>query len=88
MQVDEVQITPVKPKDGLVAFCSFVLGESHFLGSVAIFTKLDGGIRLVFPTKLVGERQMHMHHPISSEAHQCIQEAVERKYAEVFGSIS
>ena len=87
-EISEVQIIPIKPNNGHVGFCSFVLDGCYFVGSVAIFTKLSGGIRLVFPTKVVGERQMHMHHPISSEMHQHILSAVEEKYAAVFSDVS
>lgn len=88
MQVSEVQIVPVKPNDGLVAFATCVLDNSYYIGSIAVFTKIGGGIRLVFPTKIVGERQMNIHHPITREMHDYIQRAVEEKYEAVFKTIS
>jgi stage V sporulation protein G len=84
MRVTEVQIIPVKPDEGLVAFASCVLDDAHFIGSIAVYTKLSGGIRLVFPTKSVGGRQMHIHHPIHREAHEDIHRAIEEKYTGVF----
>lgn len=53
--ISEIQIVPVKPDKGLVGFCSFILYESIYCSSVAIFTRPDGSFRLVYPTKKVGE---------------------------------
>lgn len=81
--ISEVQITPVKPKDGLVAFASFVFGNCLYCGSVGIFTRPNGGYRLVYPTKLVAGRQLDMYHPISGTAGRSIEEAVITKFEEV-----
>lgn len=83
--VSEVQIVPVKPQDGLIGFASCLLNEVHFIGHIAIFTRLSGGYRLVYPTKRVGDRQLHYHHPITREAGAAIEEAVLSKVREIFG---
>ncbi len=76
---------PVKPKDGLVAFASFVLDDRYYVGSVAIFTKLGAfGYRLVYPTKKIGERNINLFHPINGEAGQGIERAVTEKVSEIF----
>ena len=55
MEITEIQITPIKPKNGLVAFASIVLENNIHLGSIGIYTKLDGsGYRITYPTKKVG----------------------------------
>lgn len=87
MQVSEVQLVPVKPDEGLIAFATCVLDGAYYIGSIAVFTKIGGGIRLVFPTKIVGQRQMHIHHPITREMHDLIHRAVEEKYSAVFKPI-
>lgn len=85
--VSEINIVPVKPRDGLIAFASFVVDNKFYVGNVAIFTRLDGhGIRLVFPKKRVGDALVDCVHPIKREVGEAITEAVERKYEEVFGS--
>ena len=76
MKISEVQIIPVKPQNGLIAFASCVLDDCYYIGSIAVYTRLKGGYRLVFPTKLVNERQMHIHHPISRKATEEIENAV------------
>lgn len=84
MTISEIQIRPVKPKDGLIAFASCVLDEKYFVGSIAVFTKLSGGYRLVFPTKAVGERQLHLHHPITHDMSKAMEEAIFQKIHELF----
>ena len=52
IKLTEIQIVPVKPNNGLVAFVSFVLDDSFFVGDVAIYSRIDQqGYRLVYPAK-------------------------------------
>lgn len=83
MTISEVQITPVKPSNGLVGFASFVFADALYCGSVGIFSRPNGGYRLVYPTKLVAGRQLDMYHPISGAVGRQIEEAVITKYEEV-----
>lgn len=83
MMVSEVQITPVKPKDGLVGFASFVFAGALYCGSVGIFSRPSGGYRLVYPTKLVAGRQLDMYHPITGAVGRQIEEVVIAKFEEV-----
>ncbi len=85
VKISEIQVIPVKPKEGLIGFASFVLDEKYYVSSVAIYTRLDGcGYRLVYPTKKVGERNINIFHPINSEVGKAINEAVIRKVNELF----
>lgn len=86
MRVSEVQIVPVKPDNGLIAFVSCAVNDSIYLGSIAVFTRLQGGYRLVYPTKKLGERNLHYFHPISKEAAQAIEDAVFPHVRELFGN--
>jgi stage V sporulation protein G len=82
--VTEIQIIPIKPKDGLVAFANVVVDGKFFLGSIGVHTRLDGtGYRLTFPTKRVGERNMHVYHPINRESAEAIENAIATKMEEV-----
>ena len=84
-KVSEIQILPVKPKDGLIAFASFVLDQKYYVGSVAIFTRLSGsGYRLVYPTKKVGEKNINLFHPITALAGGEIEKAITKKVSEIF----
>lgn len=83
--ITEINIVPVKPKNGLVGFASFVVDDKLYIGNVAIFTRRDGnGIRLVYPTKPVGTRQIDCVHPISQDAGIEITNAIQKKYIELF----
>ena len=83
LKISEVDIAPVKPQNGLVAFASFVVNDALYCGSVGVMSRPGGGYRLVYPTRKVASRQLDIFYPISSVAGQLIQEAVISKYEEV-----
>ncbi len=84
-EISEIQIVPVKPREGLIAFASFVLDQKYYVGSVALYTRLDGsGYRLVYPTKKIGERNLNTFHPISRAAGEEIEKTVLEKVNEIF----
>jgi DNA-binding cell septation regulator SpoVG len=82
-RITEIQITPIKPKDGLVAFASFVLDNSLYLGSVGIVTRPQGGYRLVYPTKRAGTRDLNVFHPINKTFAGLIENEVIKRYEDV-----
>jgi len=82
-QITEIQIIPIKPKDGIVAFASFVLNRGLYLGSVAIMTKPTGGYRLVYPTKKLGAKGINIFHPINRDFAQTVEQAVLAKFEDV-----
>jgi len=43
-RLSEIQIIPIKPQNGLVAFASFVLDSNLYLGSIGIMTRSNGGL--------------------------------------------
>lgn len=83
-RITEIQIIPIKPTNGLVAFASLVLDNEFYLGSIGIHAKLDGSdYRLTYPTKTIGFKQLNIYHPISKEASKLIEEVVINKYKDV-----
>ncbi|MEX0881585.1 MAG: septation protein SpoVG family protein [Candidatus Saccharimonadales bacterium] len=86
MRVSEVNITPVKPNNGLVGIASVVIDGNLYLNSIAIYTKLEGSYRLLYPTKIVGNRSLGLFYPINREASKAIEDAVFKKCNEVFES--
>ncbi len=67
LEISEIQIIPVKPKDGLVVFASCVINNSLYIGNIAIYTSLSKpeGFRLVFPSKtLPNGKDINRVHPI------------------------
>ena len=82
-RLSEIQIIPIKPQNGLVAFASFVLDGSLYLGSIGIVTRPQGGYRLTYPTKTVGARDMNIYHPINKSFAEIIEKEVLKKLEEV-----
>ena len=87
MKIDlsEIQILPIKPRNGLLAFVSFVLNSSFYIGDVALYSRLDAkGYRLVYPRRtLPNGKEIECFHPINREAAQ----AIEGQVFEVFGRL-
>ncbi len=85
LKISEVNIIPVKPKDGLIAFASFVIDGKYYVGSVAIFTRLgSSGYRLAYPTKKIGDKNINIFHPITPEAGKVIEDVITEKVNELF----
>lgn len=75
--ITDIQITPIIPCNGLVAFASFIYNQAIFVSSIAIHAKLDGsGYRLTYPTKRAGNSTKVLFHPITKELSKAIEEAV------------
>lgn len=86
--ISEVQIVPVKPSNGLVAFASCVLNEELYLGSIGIFTLLNKpGFRLTYPTRKVSSTNIQIFHPITKELSEEINRNILEKAEEILGSL-
>ena len=66
-KISDLKIERVKPENGLIAFCSFILNNQIGFRGVAIFHRLEGGIRLSWPEKQVGIKKMKSAAPINKE---------------------
>jgi len=84
--INEIQIIPIKPQNGLVAFCSFILFDSIYCSSVGIFTKIDGSYRLVYPTKKVGIKEIDIFHPINKQTGKEITEEVIKVFKDLMNN--
>ena len=86
MKITEIQIIPIKPNNGLVAFASCVIDKWFYVGNIAIYTspKTPYGFRLVYPLKtLPNGKQINCFHPITKETGQIIQTAIVNKFLEL-----
>src|SRR3989344_3726813 len=81
--ISEIQFYPVKPQDGLLGFVSFVLDGKFWMGSVAVFTRRDGGYRLPLPPRQGGGRNINVFHPITPDVGLLVERAVSEKVAEI-----
>jgi len=85
-KVTEIQINPIKPNNGLIAFASIVLENKLYLSSIGLHRKLDGsGYRITYPTKMVGNKNMNIFHPINKEVGLEIEKAILEKAEKIFG---
>jgi stage V sporulation protein G len=84
LKITEVQVLPIKPKDGLVGFASVVINSSVYLGSIGIHQKADGiNFRLTYPTRNTLDRAFNIFHPINQETSKLIEDAVISKFKDV-----
>ena len=82
-RLSEIQIIPIKPQNGLIAFASFVLDDNLYLGSIGIFTRPEGGYRLTYPTKKIGNRNINIFHPINKNFANKIETEIIKSFEEV-----
>lgn len=82
-QISEIQFTPIRPKDGIVGFASFVLDGWLYIGSVAVITRPQGGYRLLYPTRKIADRNIGIVHPIKRDSGQQVEEKVIGKIEKV-----
>jgi stage V sporulation protein G len=61
----------------LVAIASVIADNSLYLGSVGVYTRLNGsGYRITYPTKKIGNKNINIYHPINKETSKAIEEAI------------
>ena len=86
MRITEVNITPIKPQNGLMGFASIVFEDCLYLGSIGVYGLLGGtGYRITYPTKKVGDRDLNIYHPISRELGKVVEIAITEKARKIFG---
>ena len=85
MQVTEVNINFIKPKDSLIGFASVVLDNKLYLSSIGIHHKLNspGNFRITYPSKQSGSKEFQVFHPIRSETGNAIETAILKKLKDV-----
>jgi len=89
--VTEIQIIPVKPRNGLVAFVSCIINHQFYIGNIAIYTSLSSqeGFRLVYPIKtLPTGKELNCVYPISREIGDIVLKAVVIKYKELLNKFA
>ena len=89
--VSEVQIVPIKPRDGLVAFASCVINGSLYLGNIAIYTSPTNreGYRLVYPSKVLPNgKEIQCVHPINKQTGDEISETIINRYRDLIAKTS
>ena len=82
--ITEINIIPVKPDKGLVAFVTCVIDNALYLSGMTIYTKIDGsGHRLGYPAKKKGDKNFNIYHPINKETTNFLEDNIIAKYKEL-----
>jgi DNA-binding cell septation regulator SpoVG len=83
--LSEIQIVPVKPREGLLAFVSFVLNDAFYVGDIAVYSRLDrAGFRLVYPARTFPNgAKVNVFHPIRKDVAMEIESQVSEAYQEL-----
>lgn len=66
--VSQIEIEKVNPENGLVGFCNFTVDEKFRFQGIAIFCRIEGGIRLAWPEKKRGLKKVRTAAPIHSKS--------------------
>ena len=78
--VTEIEIIPIKPQKGLLAFANFVIDEKFYMSSVAIHSKLDGsGYRITYPKK----KAFDLFYPINKKTSKIVENAIINEFKNV-----
>ncbi len=86
MAVKKIEIVPIKPHNGLVAFASVEVDDRIYIGSIGIHKRRYGsGFRITFPTRKVGDHQLAVCHPTTPDLSKEIESAITSKAEEVLG---
>lgn len=85
MEITKVEIVPIHPKDGLIAFASLQYGDLY-LTSIGVHKRLNAeGYRITYPTKMSGKISVTTVHPATPTLSKQIEEAITQKCKELFG---
>ena len=79
MKIKHITITPVSPNNGLVAFASVIMDDDILLNSIAIYEKLGGGYRLLYPSKRIKGRDVTVFHPLNQQTSRYFEDAIFKK---------
>ena len=86
----EIQIVPIKPQNGLIAFASAVINNQFYISNIAVYTSPSAkdGYRLVYPDKILPNgKRVNCFHPINQEAGEKIKNAIISKFKELMEKV-
>ena len=83
--ITEPVVIPIKPTEkGLLAFASCVVNNAISLNSIAVYSRPNGGYRLVYPLKVLPNgKELNIFYPINRETGEIMQNAIIDKYNEL-----
>lgn len=86
MGVTKVELLPIRPQGGLMAFACIELDSGVYISSIGVHRRRDGeGYRITYPTKKVGNRDLTICHPTRADLSVEIEKVICKKAKELFG---
>ena len=89
-QISEIQILPIRPQNGLVAFASCVINDQFYFGNLAIHSSPSSqdGYRIVYPVKILANgKVVNCVYPINKVTGDLVQKAIIAKFEEVIENV-
>ena len=86
LNISEIQIIPIKPREGLVAFASCVINDAIYIGNIGLYSSLStqASFRLVYPSKILPNgKEINCVHPINKQTGDLISNAIIGKFKEI-----
>jgi len=85
INLSEIEIIPVRPQKGLVAFCSFIINNTFCANDVGIRARMDGsGYLLTYPRKVLSNgKEVGLFYPIKKDVAQAIEDQVVKAFLEL-----
>ena len=75
-ELSNIKIEKVNPENGLIGFCDFTVDKKIRFRGVAIFSRLEGGIRLSWPEKMRGLKKVKIVSLVEQEGYADIESQV------------
>lgn len=86
MSITKVELLPIKPQSGLMAFACVEIDNHFYVSSIGVHRKRDGtGYRITYPTRKVGEHNQTIFHPTEPSLSKEIERAICNRAEEVLG---
>lgn len=86
MGITKVELLPIQPRDGLMAFACIELDDQFYISSIGVHKKRNGsGYRITYPTRKVGDQNLTICHPTHPNLSREIEQAISEKAKELFG---
>lgn len=91
LKITEIQISPLRPHNGLVGFSSFILNNYLYIGNVAIYTSPSSpdGFRLVYPSRILGNgTKLDSVFPINKNIGYAIQKQIVKEFLKIIDNVT
>lgn len=86
MGITKVELLPIKPQNGLMAFANVEINNQFYISSIGVHRRRNGmGYRITYPTRKVGEQNFSIFHRTEPSLSKEIEKAICNKAEEILG---